>query len=236
MRSLLLLILLTHSASAWCWDKENFKSELLAPWQAEARWILIGGSLATATATALQRDTNTWHRQTAATEPLGEGAKIGDYMGQLIPNGIYLIGQSIASYYGFKKASSRAWGMFKATAYACGVTTVLKYTIRQKRPGTNERNSWPSGHSTSAAAFAGYVWGEHGAWWGVPATMMAGFVGYSRINDNRHYLHDVLGGLTIGMSYGLGMSRLLSPKGAQSAQLVPLINSEIQGLAYMATF
>ena len=30
----------------------------------------------------------------------------------------------------------------------------------------------------------------------------------SRMNDNRHYLHDVLAGMTIGMAYGVGLSSL----------------------------
>lgn len=34
---------------------------------------------------------------------------------------------------------------------------------------------------------------------------MAAFVGFSRINDNAHYLHDVLAGATIGATYGIGV-------------------------------
>ncbi|MDO9183288.1 MAG: hypothetical protein Q7U04_12820 [Bacteriovorax sp.] len=35
---------------------------------------------------------------------------------------------------------------------------------------------------------------------------MASYVGFCRMQDNHHYLHDVIAGATIGMSYGIPIS------------------------------
>jgi hypothetical protein len=47
---------------------------------------------------------------------------------------------------------------------------------------------------------------QHGIYFGIPAYAMASFVGLSRINDNKHYLFDVLAGSLVGTMYGLSIS------------------------------
>lgn len=95
--------------------------------------------------------------------------------------------------------------MAKATAYSGGVTMITKTLVRSQRPNGSDKRSFPSGHATSAFAFASVVGAEHAWYWGVPTYLMATFVGATRINDNMHRLHDVIAGATIGMSYGLGI-------------------------------
>ena len=46
---------------------------------------------------------------------------------------------------------------------------------------------------------------EHEWYWGVGAYTMATIVAVSRMNDNAHYLHDVVFGSTIGLTYGLAL-------------------------------
>ncbi|MFN8369553.1 MAG: phosphatase PAP2 family protein [Bacteriovoracaceae bacterium] len=83
---------------------------------------------------------------------------------------------------------------------------MIKSVVNEKRPGYPEKHdSFPSGHSTASFAFASYVAGEHGWWWGSAAYALAGFIAISRINDDFHYLHDTLAGATIGASYGWGI-------------------------------
>jgi membrane-associated phospholipid phosphatase len=83
---------------------------------------------------------------------------------------------------------------------------IIKVSVRERRPDdTNDRSSFPSGHSATVFAFASVVAMDHGWQWGIPAYTLAAFVGYSRINDNRHYLHDVVAGATLGIGYGLGV-------------------------------
>jgi membrane-associated phospholipid phosphatase len=106
---------------------------------------------------------------------------------------------------------------------------VLKYSVRQERPDSTQRNSFPSGHTTTAFAFAAVVGEEHGWRWGVPAYALATLVGWSRMNDNKHYLHDVLAGATIGTSVGLGVVRKMrqrQPLNEVRAEVLPMLLSD----------
>ncbi|MCM2348673.1 MAG: hypothetical protein NDI69_01550 [Bacteriovoracaceae bacterium] len=90
-------------------------------------------------------------------------------MGQFIPNALYVAGMGVSGYYGNREGYRRAIGIFKATAYATSVSTILKYTDREPRPIDSDwKTSFPSGHTTSAFAFSGYVMAEHEYWLGFP--------------------------------------------------------------------
>ncbi len=158
-------------------------------------------------------------------KPLGRLSPIGDVSGQLVPNALYVAGMYLHSRIsGDATSLERAKLMFEASSYAVTVSGVLKYTIREPRPNNSrDRTSFPSGHATSAFAFASVVGAEHAWTWGVPAYLLAGLVAFSRINDNRHELHDVVAGAVLGASYGLGFHYLARPAAeAQHFYILPL--------------
>jgi membrane-associated phospholipid phosphatase len=241
VRVLIISTLLFSTAQAW--DITDFKSESLSPINTSARNVLfVGGGLTLAVLIFEDSIVDPTQEEFADDKPLGSLSKFGDLAGQMIPNALYAIGQTLVGVSGDELGYKRAMGMLKASAYAATVTTALKYTVREPRPGNStNRNSFPSGHATVAFAFGGYVYEEHGWKWGVPALAMASFVGASRINDNRHYLHDVLAGATIGMAYGIGMSkidRMKREKGDQDAGIsfVPIFDWETKGIAMIKEF
>lgn len=144
---------------------------------------------------------------------LGGGSSFGDLMGQLVPNVVYFSTQAAAEKwwgnpYGFKRAAL----MFKATLYSGLTTLLLKNLVYERRPNGADNLSFPSGHTTTAFAFASVVAAEHEWYWGVASYSLATYVGLSRINDNAHYLHDVVAGAAIGTVFGLGLSHLYSEK------------------------
>ena len=103
--------------------------------------------------------------------------------------------------------------MLKSTFYSSLVTETLKPIVREPRPSdSSDKSSFPSGHSTRAFAFAATVNELHGTTWGIPAYALATAVAYSRMNDNRHYVHDVLAGAAIGASYGISIARRYKDK------------------------
>ena len=57
-------------------------------------------------------------------------------------------------------------------------------------------------------AFASVVAARHGWAYGSIAYGAATFISVSRINDDWHYLHDVLVGMGIGAAYGWGLKYL----------------------------
>lgn len=188
--------------------ENQFLNELSIPLKKENRNLLIWGTALTITTVIFEEQLDYTHDEFVDHKPIGDLSPLGDWSGKLIPNIIYSISQGIIGYNGNEKGYHRATGMLKATAYAAGVTTVLKYTIREPRPDDHsQRNSFPSGHTTTAFAFGGYVLQEHGVGWGIPALGLSTLTALSRINDNRHRTHDVFAGATIGLLYGIGIAR-----------------------------
>jgi hypothetical protein len=170
-------------------------------------------------------------------EPLGDAAVVGDLYGQLIPNAAYTLGMYGHYYFTENKTSAtRAEMMFKASLYSGLTTTVLKYTLRQPRPDNiQEKNSFPSGHTTTAFAFASLVTIEHGWKWGAPALALATLTGVSRMNDGRHFLQDVLAGMTVGVGYGLGV--WYAQRGeSSSAVIIPILDGQTFGARAVASF
>lgn len=158
--------------------------------------------------------------ETTENKPLGGFSKIGDIAGWGTVNAAYVAGMLT---YGVisknQNAKNNASGMAFASIYATAVTSVLKYSVREERPDSHEKESFPSGHTTAAFSFASYVGCRHSLPWGLAAYTLAAFTGFSRMNDNRHYLHDVMAGGTIGTSYGLGVC--LAENSERTSQPMP---------------
>lgn len=78
------------------------------------------------------------------------------------------------------------------------ITQGLKFAVDEKRPNGGS-HSFPSGHTSFAFTGAEFIRKEYGWKWGIPAYLLAGYVGYSRVESNAHYTHDVLAGALIGI-------------------------------------
>lgn len=107
---------------------------------------------------------------------------------------------------------TRAGGRITAALLVGGLaSTSLKVLVGRQRPlGGEEQyvfhpftktDSWPSGHTTTAFALAASVSDEIRS---TPVTIglysLATLTGWSRINDNKHWLTDVLAGAAIGVT------------------------------------
>lgn len=239
MKTLTFLFVLLISTQTWAWGLKDLGEEMASPVTTDAKYVLYGGAALTLTFVIFEDAVvDPFQEKQVRNNTLGDASRWGDWMGQMVPNILYAGGMGIASYFHDPKAYDRAMGMIKATAYSTIVTSALKYTIREPRPNAaNEKNSFPSGHSTTAFAFSGYVAAEHGWGWGSAALLLSTFTAYSRINDNRHYLHDVMAGATIGWVYGWGISRHQRQNREKETPIVlPLLDSQTAGLALYKEF
>lgn len=210
----------------------SIKEEFLSPLTTNAKYVVYGGAVATAATLLFKHDT-IYRPQVkiAGNQPMGSYSEYGDLLGQLVPNAAYSLGMFAYGHFSDnERANERAWSMIKATTYASIVTTVLKYTVQEERPGDGARNSFPSGHTTTAFAFASYVGAEHGWAWGIPAYLMAAGVGFSRINDNAHWMNDVVAGAAIGTAYGLGISLLNKKEREGKIKITPTLTPTVQSL------
>jgi membrane-associated phospholipid phosphatase len=76
---------------------------------------------------------------------------------------------------------------------------------------------------------------EHEYWIGIPSLILSTFIGYSRIQDNMHWLHDVMAGATIGWAYGWGISRFQTKK-YHSTFILPIHDSQKTGVVIYREF
>jgi len=87
---------------------------------------------------------------------------------------------------------------YKSIATSTATTFALKYTVKRERPdGSNDR-SFPSAHTMFAFQGATFIHQRYGLEYAIAAYFAATFVGYSRIQADKHYLGDVLAGAAIG--------------------------------------
>ena len=114
--------------------------------------------------------------------------------------------------------------LLRAQFMAQTVSGVIKVSANRTRPdGTNL--SFPSGHTSVSFASATVLQQEFGWKVGLPAYVIASYIGASRIEDKRHFLSDVAFGAAIGIVAGrtvtvgkgdkkFGLAPMATPGGA----------------------
>jgi membrane-associated phospholipid phosphatase len=88
------------------------------------------------------------------------------------------------------------------TGLTVGTAYGLKHIIREQRPDKSDFQSMPSDTSALAFAPAQYLWDRYGWQYGLPAYAAATFVGWSRVDADKHHWYDVAAswGLAFGFS------------------------------------
>ncbi len=86
----------------------------------------------------------------------------------------------------------------KTIVTSFGVTHVLKRVVDKPRPNGGD-HAWPSGHTSSAFTGAAVLQIRHGWTVGIPAYLLAGYVGWTRVYVDAHDYWDFLGGAIIGV-------------------------------------
>jgi membrane-associated phospholipid phosphatase len=102
------------------------------------------------------------------------------------------------------------------------LTFGLKQSINRNRP-SGGHYSFPSGHTSSAFAAAAVVDHHYGWKASVAAYTAATFIGVSRIDSRKHYLSDVVAGVTVGYIVGRTVTR--SGSGSPGIHWRPIVSS-----------
>ena len=126
---------------------------------------------------------------------------------------LWLAGSALLAAVGGERGRRAAENGVASIALASGVANlVLKPIGNRRRPERETHNvpitrqvemprstSWPSGHSASAFAFAT---GAGAAWpaAGIPLSVMASLVAYSRVHTGVHYPLDAIAGTVTGVA------------------------------------
>ena len=144
--------------------------------------------------------------------------KIGDFLTFAIPATAY------ASAWYFDDEEGRM-EFYKTYGLTMATTVALKYTVREKRPDNNDRDSFPSGHTASAISGAVFMHKRYGLGYALPLYAGAIYTGYSRIQVNRHHPRDVAAGALVG---GLWAWYFTEPN--EKFHITPTIDSRYKGV------
>lgn len=116
------------------------------------------------------------------------------------------------------------------TATTYGLKYAFNNTSLGKRPDGGAY-SFPSGHTSSACAGATFIGQRYGWKYGAIAMLPAGYVGWSRVDANRHHTRDVVAGCAIGTLSGLLITQPL-----ENSTITPWYDNKTLGLSISSTW
>ncbi len=183
-------------------DSAAHGHRFIPPLEAAGFAVLLAGAFV---ADQSLRDYAQQHR---SRDPLiGIGNSNGDPLYVAPPIGLLWVVGKLAHK---PKWSTAAWHTIEATALAGGADQILKLVSGRSRPGEDIRPgsfhpfsgnvSFPSGHVTVAFAVASTLAKETGDKWWIDVLLygFAANTARARINDDRHWLSDVVVGAALG--------------------------------------
>lgn len=101
----------------------------------------------------------------------------------------------------------------------------MKNTIHRTRPNGENENSFPSGHTSGAFASAGSLSYAYGAKAAIPSYLFATTTMLARLQDNKHWLSDVVVATSIGVYWARS-------SGLHHGYLSPIILNDGGGFSY----
>jgi membrane-associated phospholipid phosphatase len=112
------------------------------------------------------------------------------------------------------------------------ITQGLKEAFPSRRPDGSDNKSFPSGHTSTSFAAAATLHNRYGWEAGLPAYLVASFVGLSRVEARKHRVGDVLVGAAIGTTVG----HLVTRKADARVQIIPWGDTKSVGAAVAMRF
>jgi len=118
--------------------------------------------------------------------------KTGDVLQIVLPVSAF------ASTFIYKNNDNGSIQCLKTIGSTFVVTHALKRIINKERPNGGGLG-FPSGHTSSAFSGAAFIHRRYGLKAGVPAYLLASFVGWSRVETKHHDYWDVVAGASLGI-------------------------------------
>jgi len=159
-------------------------------------------------------------------ERFGPAARIGGALGNTLflvagEGALFVVGQLTDN------------AKFREISYSIGQSLVmgtiilypLKMVTNRERPNLEDDRSFPSGHATSAFAVAAVLDHYYGPKVAIPVYVTGAFVAFGRMEQNKHYLTDVVAGATLGWIIGKTVTRTADEK----PHWVPTVSPQAKG-------
>jgi membrane-associated phospholipid phosphatase len=115
---------------------------------------------------------------------------------------------------------------------AFALTQGAKQAFPRLRPDGSDNDSFPSGHSSTSFAAAATLQNRYGWKVGLPAQLVAAFVGVARVQAHKHYWSDVLVGAAIGEAAGF----LITSRHDSDVQVIPFGDTKSAGVVALVKF
>jgi hypothetical protein len=115
----------------------------------------------------------------------------------------YIVGRSIHR----ERVKHLGTDMLSAQIVAQALTQVIKVSVQRERPDGSNNHSFPSGHASSTFATATVLQRHLGWKAAVPTYSIATYVAMSRLQENRHFISDVVFGAALGVAAGRTSTR-----------------------------
>ena len=161
--------------------------------------LAFGGG-ATAVSSIWDHDAHDYFQDPGRWEAVGD---IGQWMGSAAVLGgaagaTLLVGYTTDH----QKLRRVGYDLSQSLIISQGLSQAMKFAVGRERPDGEDCRSFPSGHSSGAFSVA-VVLAHHYPKAAIPAYGVAGFVAFSRIVKDKHWMSDTVGGATLGIIVGM---------------------------------
>ena len=171
-----------------------------------------------------------WMRSVRADHFFEAGEKIGD---AAFPFAIALVAYSLGECFHSPKTVSFASDLFRANVINSVLTMTMKFAVNRKRPD-GAPYGYPSGHTSHAFATAGIIRSHYGPWLGTLSEILATYIGVSRLQENKHYLSDVIGGAVLGKYVAYKITH--RDEGYRRIDIMPVFENKTYGAGITLRF
>ncbi len=134
--------------------------------------------------------------------------KIGDVVGNPgVQAGVMGLTYTLGQFIDDPTMTQAGTSMAETMIFTSLTTLALKGIFNRERPDGDDHLSFPSWHASATFGNATVLAEYYGWKAAIPAYLVSIFVGWSRIEDNSHFVSDVVAGAAIGCIYGHAVSR-----------------------------
>lgn len=155
---------------------------------------------------------------------------------EVITYGLPAVAFSIAHFMKEDKEGRNEWFWTLVGTNVIHGATKLAFKDHEwgKRPGSEHRYSFPSGHTANTVAMSEFLLERYGWRYAIPAYLGTGFVIWERLNDQKHHERDIYVGAAIGFLVSTWITEeYVPPQVAASLRgvsVVPVVDSSTAGL------
>lgn len=98
-----------------------------------------------------------------------------------------------------KQDRQGAWALVKSLGLSATSTLALNSIIDEDAPNGSSDHAFPSGHAAIAFGSAAFIQRRYGWRPGIPAYLVAAYVGWLRVETDDHDTADIIGGAAVGI-------------------------------------